>query len=507
MSSSSPPATPAYQKPTRVRYSILGLLCILAMIAYMDRAMYGSAKNELMASVGQPVENFFVILVAFQLAYALFEIPTGWLGDRYGPRATLIRLVIWWSAFVAFTPAIGLFVPHAVPLFGISLSAAFVVMIAAEFMFGMGEAGAFPNISKAAYNWFPATQRGFAKGAVWMSARFMGGLTPLVWVLLTVYGGLSWRQTLWMFSGIALVWASVYWVWFRNQPSEHWAANEAERELVEGNRGDSYAVGPTPWRKIFASRNLWALCLMYTVTNYNWYFLMYYLPGAMKARFFEATVRDPEMSATAALTGGAPVVADTMAHGDLITPSLLGGGPLLIGMLGCFLGGVLSDRYIRKTGSQKWGRRVYGMLGYALAGVCYAVAAGLAGQKLDGNMFWAFAGALILVGLFNDLIMAPAWATAQDIGRQYAAVVSGTMNMVGNLGAVLGNLITGLILAKFTVNGQVSSQGYVWCFGMYAVVYGLGVASWLLIDASKPVVPDDPTLSSDEPPEDAPVIT
>lgn len=476
--------------PTRVRYSILGLLCLLAMITYMDRAMYGSAKQNIMESVGRPVSDFFWVLVAFQLAYALFEIPTGWLGDRFGPRSTLLRIVIWWSMFVALTAFAGLAIPGTefIPI-------GFGVLIAMQALFGMGEAGAFPNISKAAYNWFPATQRGFAKGAVWMAARLMGGLTPMIWVLLTVYAGMDWREALWLFAGVAAIWCVLFWIFFRNQPSEHPACNDAERVLVEGTRGDTYAKGPTPWKKIFLSRNLWALCVMYMVTNYNWYFLMYYLPGALKAEYFKAGVQAAETTALGGLGGGAAAITDTIVHGNPLIPALLGGGPLLIGMFGCFFGGRFSDNYIRRTGDRKWGRRIFGMLGYGLAGVCYAAAAML----VNGN-FWLFATALILVGLFNDLMMGPAWATAQDIGQRYAAIVSGTMNMIGNLGATLGILVTGLILKQYSVAGEVQPMGFVYCFGMYAVVYAIGVISWLLIDPSKPIVPDEPSPSEEPAP-------
>lgn len=150
-------------------------------------------------------------------------------------------------------------------------------------------------------------------------------------------------------------------------------------------------------------------------------------------------------------------------------------------MFGCYLGGVLSDIHVRRTGDRKWARRIYGMLGYGLAGVAYATAAFAVG----GN-FWVLAGCLIAVGFFNDLIMGPAWATTQDVGRRYSAIVGGTMNMVGNLGATLGNLITGLILKE-----NPGDAGFVICFLMYAIVYGFGVLAWLLIDPTKPVVPDE----------------
>jgi MFS family permease len=434
------------------------------MITYLDRAMYGSAKGDLMAAVGQPEKRFYLVLVAFQIAYALFEIPAGWMGDRFGPRITLLRVVGWFSLFVGLTAFAGLAVPGTeIVVIG------FGVLVGMQFLFGIGEAGAFPNISKAIYNWFPENQRGSAKGIVWMSARLMGGLTPFVWVLLVGIAGLSWRHALWIFAGAAATWCVAFYLFFRNRPDDHPAVNEAECNLINAGKSLSHASEPVPWGKIFGSRNVWALCAMYTVTNFNWYFLMYYLPGTLKSQF-------PDWNQT---------------NGGKLLLALLGGAPLLVGMGGCFIGGILTDRYIRRTGDRKWGRRLYGMLGYGLAACCYATAAIMTG----GNL-WVFAACLIMVGFTNDLIMGPSWATAQDIGRRYSAIVSGTMNMVGNLGAAVGNLVTGLILEAYTIKTTidgvekdvVQGTGFVVCFTMYAAVYALGVLSWLLIDPTKPIV-------------------
>lgn len=461
---------PVSERPTRVRLSVLFLLCLLAMITYLDRAMYGSAKGDMMAALGQPEKNFYLVLVFFQVAYAIFEIPTGWMGDTFGPRKTLIRIVLWWSFFVALTGAAGTIFPLAE--WGML---AFGIFLFIQFCFGMGEAGAFPNISKAIYNWFPENQRGFAKGMTWTAARLMGGLTPFVWVLLVTIGGLEWRHALWLFAGIALVWCLVFAWWFRNRPEEHPSTNAAEAELINAGKGPYHdGNAGVPWRKIFTNRNVVGLCLMYVVTNFNWYFLMYYLPGTLKAQF-------PHWNAD--------------NEGKLLL-ALLGGAPLLVGMGGCMLGGLLTDWYISRTGDRKWGRRLFAMIGYGLAGVCYLMA------TVFIDNLWAFAVCLILVGFFNDLIMGPSWAAAQDIGRRYAAIVSGTMNMVGNLGAAVGNLVTGLILAAYTIKvttdgvekDVVQPNGYIVCFTMFAVVYGLGVLSWLLIDPSKPIVPTDPPL-------------
>jgi MFS family permease len=464
----------APDRPTRVRYSVLALLCVLAMITYMDRAMYGSAKADLMKAVGRDVTDFYLVTIFFQLAYALFEIPTGWMGDRYGTRKTLIRIVLWWSAFVALTGMAGLAFP------GTSwVVIGFGVFLVMQFCFGMGEAGAFPNISKSIYNWFSLAQRGTAQGAIWLSARFMGGLTPALWVVLTLYVGMTWRESLFLFAGLALLWCVVFAWWFRNRPDEHPAVNAAERDLITAGKAPPVGHEGVPWGRIFGSRNVGFLCLMYMVTNFNWYFLLYNLPGMLKEQF-------PQLGKT---------------REDQVLMALVGGGPLLIGMLGCITGGLLTDWHIRRTGDRKWARRAYGMMGYGLAAVAYLGAAVTLPLVQDKTLpFVVFAACAVLVGFFNDLIMGPSWATAQDIGRRYSAIVSGTMNMVGNLGAVLGLLVSGLIMKAHSVveslpgGGEktvIQPLGYVTCFYLYAGIYTLGVLVWLCIDPTKPVVEDE----------------
>lgn len=441
--------------PTRVRYSVLFLLCLLAMLTYMDRAANGSAKKAIMDEFGGAYseDDFFWVLMAFQFAYAIFEVPSGWLGDTVGPRSTLLRIVLWWSAFVALTAFTGM----SIPILGITIG--FTGLIILQFCFGVGEAGAFPNMSKALYNWFPASQRGFAKSAIWMSARLMGGLTPLIWVSLTDLGGLSWREAMWLFAALAAIWCVVFALFFTNLPREHSWVNDGERELIDLDR-KPVSHANVPWRAIFRSRNLWALCLMYAVTNFCWYFLMYNLPRTMQIEFADWK---------------------TTTRGKLLL-ALLSGSPLLVGMFGCLLGGILSDRYIRRTGDRTWGRRRYGMIGYAGAGLAYLAAACL-NYYQPGNL-WGFATCLILMGFLNDLMMAPAWACCQDIGQRYAATVAGTMNMFGNLaGAVTTIFITGLLMKHYPENGIFI------CFTMYAIVYCFGILMWLFVDASKPIVP------------------
>ncbi|HMP16611.1 MAG TPA: MFS transporter [Gemmatales bacterium] len=445
-------------QPTLVRYRILGLMCSLAMITYLDRALNGNAKKPIMEAVGYEEKDYYLLLVAFQLAYALFEIPTGWLGDMYGPRKTLLRVVLFWSFFLGLIAFAGL------PLLGTPISIGFWSLVVIQFLFGAGEAGAFPNISKALYQWFPATERAFVQGTVWFSSRLMGGLTTFVWILFTVGFGLDWRVTVGIFAGLGIVWAIFFYISFRNKPSDHPDINQAEVDLIAiGKKPAQDSHAGVPWRHLFSQPNLWYLCGMYFCMNYGWYFLMYFLPTYMKQAF--------------------NIQPDTSLGYQLLV-ALLTGSPLLLGGIACVWGGVLSDRYIKATGNRTWGRKLFGILGYAGCAMAY-----LAAIFLQANPYLLIT-CLALVGFFNDLTMGPAWATAQDIGRRYAAIISGSMNMIGNLGAAISNYVTGVIIFRATTDGKVASYGYMTCLTMYAVAYGIGVIFWYLTDANKPLADD-----------------
>src|SRR5262245_49811332 len=222
-----PSVTPTIT-PTRVRYGVLGFACSLAAITYLDRLCIGSAAPYLVEALRpetQSVADLRWAFTAFSLAYAIFEVPTGWLGDVFGPRVTLIRIVLWWSLFTSLTALAG------VQVAGVTLMG-FWTLVVVRFLFGIGEAGAFPNITRALHNWFPLTERGMAQGWVWMSGRLMGGLTPYVWQLLVVNLLFPWRAAFVIFGVIGVVWCVAFATWFRNRPDEKPEVNAAELALI-----------------------------------------------------------------------------------------------------------------------------------------------------------------------------------------------------------------------------------------------------------------------------------
>jgi MFS family permease len=449
-----------------VRYGVLVFACSLAAITYLDRLCIGSSAPYLLTALGlSSVDELGNVFAAFSLAYAVFEVPTGWIGDVFGPRSTLIRIVLWWSFFTATTALVGVQVA-GVTLVGLT------TLVVIRFLFGMGEAGAFPNITRALHNWFPVTERGVAQGYVWMAGRLMGGLTPLIWMYLVERMELSWRWAFVLFGLVGVSWCVAFAVWFRNRPDERPDVNAAELALIQsGTRGATeQAHARVPWGELFRSWNLWAICLMYFFMSYGWYFNVNYLPSYLQ-----------EMHG----------VDKNSAIG-----SFYKGGPLILGAVGCLLGGWLTDAYIRRTGNRRWGRRIFGMVGH---GVCvplylYCVIAPSA---------WTFALALALTGFFNDLAMGSAWATCQDIGRRHAAIVAGCMNTIGNLGGFASSKIIGWLLFLSRENAgdfaNLSTEakraallpGYEWNFISFAGMYAVAVILWLCIDATKPVLKDD----------------
>lgn len=456
------------EKPTRVRYGVLGFACTLSMITYLDRLCWGSAAAHIVEDLNLPngIADLKWAATAFSISYALFEIPSGWLGDVFGPKNVLIRILLWWSVFTALTGTAG------ETIAGITIG--LWALVAIRFLFGMGEAGAYPNITRALHNWFPFQERGLAQGSVWMAGRMMGGLTPLVWMLLIERAGLSWRVAFMIFGAIGVLWCILFWLWFRNRPDQKETVNDAELALIRSGKsaGEEEGHANVPWLRLFSSRNLWALCLMYSCAAYGWYFNVNYLPNFLEEQFDVA--RDS--------TWGA----------------IYKGGPLWVGAFACLGGGFLTDFFIRRTGNRKWGRRLFGVIGHGLCGVCFLLC------LIAPNAFFFFL-AISIGTFFNDLTMGASWATCQDIGKRYAAIVAACMNMIGNLGGAASAWTIGTVLEYYRdryaqVHGlselsktdriAADHTGYQINLMVIAAMYFIAVLFWLRVDSTKPVVPE-----------------
>jgi MFS family permease len=497
------------EAPTRVRYGVLGFACSLSMITYLDRVCFGTVAPYIQSEFGLTDTQKGMLFSAFALAYAVFEVPSGWLGDVYGPRRILIRIVLWWSLFTALT---GLIFPNQTwPWF------AFAAMLAIRFLFGVGEAGAYPNIARAFHNWFPFQERGFAQGTVWMAGRFAGGVTPLIVLALIAESGegaaktVAWRHTFWIFGCLGLLWCLLFWWWFRDRPEQKDSVNKAELALIHGEEGPPEAAhAGVPWGRLLTNTNLWTLCLMYFCAAYGWYFNITYLPGYLKDYY--------------------GVSSGEKWTWEFWRFSFMAGAPLLFGSLACVVGGMLTDRFIRHTGNRKWGRRLFGVVGHSICAACYLL-------SIFARNPWVFVFSIALAAFWNDITMGSAWASCLDIGKRYSGIVAGCMNTIGNLGGAAAGSATGWILDSYimrpkadatvaaaslcgngTVLGSLSlgpasieasqrvvdatHRGWEVNFLIFSLVYVVAALLWLRFDSTKPVVPeikggftDDPRFS------------
>jgi sugar phosphate permease len=397
----------------------------LAIIQYVDRVCISQAAPFITEEMGLDARQMGMVFSAFTLAYALFEIPAGYLGDRIGPRKVLLRIVLWWSFFTAATGWVR----------------SFVSLLVTRFLFGAGEAGAFPNLTKAFNRWLPQRERTRAQGVMWMSARLGGAFTPLL-----VYQCLqlvSWRMAFMLFGLLGVVWAVIFFWWYRDDPRSHWQVNAAEAGLLpaEAPTGDHFRV---PWARLFSSRTVWCLCGQYFACSYSFYFFITWFPTYLfKARGF-----------------------------DLKQSALLAGAPLFVGAFGSLFAGWVSPLLARSLNDTGKARRGVGAAGSLGAAVLLVAVASVADPYL--------AVALItLVAFCNDIQMPGAWTACMDVGGKSVATLSGTMNMMGNVGGFLSPIACGYIV-EATGNWNLA-------FYLTAAAYLLGAICWLACDPVTPL--------------------
>jgi nitrate/nitrite transporter NarK len=269
--------------------------------------------------------------------------------------------------------------------------------------------------------------------------------------------------------------------WFCDRPEQNPHVNRAVIALIHGDEGTPEAAhAGVPWKKLLGNRNLWVLCLMYFCASYGWYFNITYLPGYLEEHF--------------GLAKGEKWSAQWWEF------SLLAGAPLLLGSMACITGGMMTDRFIRRTGNRKWGRRLFGVVGHSICAVCYLL------SMFAGNV-WLFVLAIALAAFWNDLTMGSAWASCLDIGKKYSGIVAGCMNTVGNLGGAVANVATGAILdllADPARPKESAARGWQVNFVLFSLVYVCATFLWLRFDSTKPVVPDEGNQQDNPSPETLP---
>lgn len=412
----------------KYRHRILGFLGIFAVITFVDRICISVAAKEIQADLGLTPSQWGWVLGSFVLAYALFEVPTGAMGDRLGPRRVITRIVIWWSAFTALTGA----------------AIGFKSIVVARFLFGAGEAGAYPNCSAAIARWFPKVERARAQGFIWMASKLGAAISPLL--VIPIQHAYGWRVSFFVFGLAGAAWAAVWYWWFRDSPREKPGISAEEREEI------GY-VAPTnthlrlPWKEVFARPNMWWIMLMYHAHCWSaFFFLTWFHIFLENGRGYTKT--------------------------DLLHLSWI---PFVCGACANLVGGVTSDMLVKRIGL-KWGRRAVGFIGHGITSVFLAAA------LLTDDKLWTVAF-LALAYAGSDFMLPVAWAVCLDIGGRHSGAVTGAMNTAGQAGSFLTTVIFGYLVGAY--------GSYDLPLVLIVVMSIISTLVWLKIDPTIPLFKED----------------
>lgn len=373
-------------KPSRARYRVVLLAIGLAVLSYVQRVAISGAAVPISHDLHLSKQQMGLVFGAFGLAYALFEIPMGLMGDHLGVRRALARIVLAWSAFTALT------------------GAAWNVtsLVAIRFLFGAGEAGCFPNLTRMLSAWMPARERVTAQSLMWACTRWGGAITPPLTLLCIHWFG--WRWAFVSFAALGLVWCAIFLAWFKDDPAKHGAVNAAEREMLDASRVLTAHVAGRGWVRLLVTRQVSVLGLQYFCLSYVWYFYITWLPTYLREGRGQS------------------------AQGAAVLAML----PLMFGGFGSLAGGILSRRLPKRA-------------------IAFGGFAATALLLIAFTRIQRVVPAMVVMGLASfgsDLTMPISWDTCVEIGGAYTATVAAAMNMLGNLAGFAAPIVGGLILQR-----------------------------------------------------------
>ncbi|WP_020468769.1 MFS transporter [Zavarzinella formosa] len=425
------------EKPSSVRYLVLAVTAMMAIFMYVDRVCIAQVSKDIQRDLNISPEEMDWVKSAFFWSYAFSQVPAGVLGLRFGHRQMMAMCLFLWSFFTLVS----------------GMAGGLAALLGARLAVGVTEAGAYPNAASLVKSWFPIASRGFANSMVSFGGRFGAALGQLITPLLVaLFAGVAiwngdvvpgWRVVLVMFGAAGMLWAVVfYWV-VRDHPNQHPWTNAAEAALPEPvGIQTNLAPRRPPLMLFLGSRTLWAFSLMQFFINLGWAFVITQLPDYLQTVHLK--------------TGG--------------EKGLLSSLPGFVGCAGMFVGGFLTDWWIRKLGHQR-GRILPIVLGMFACAAAYLFCA-------TADSAWAVIAALCVVTIGTDLAVPAMWAIAQDIGGHRAGPVLGWGNMWGNFGAACCPLLLGLVQREF---------GWSAVFVTAASSFGLALGMALLINAEKPL--------------------
>ena len=417
---------------TYQRFWLIFLLFMHTVNTYMDRVCISSAKDAMQGDIkGLDDQAMGYVFGIFAIGYALFQIPSGWFSDKAGPRRALTIVVLIWSIFTALTGAV---------YTAISL-------LIVRFLFGVGEAGAYPGATRALYTWLPAKERGLGQGIFHSGAR-VGAAASLV-VMPWVIEVIGWRWTFVANAIVGVVWGAVWWMWYRDSPGEHASVSEAERELIERGLQDDSAPDNTeiPYVQVVTSSNVLLAMFQYAASNITFFISITWLQ---------------------------PYIVKTWGEQYRHLASL----PLLCGAVALWVSG-FAVTYLHRCGYHVLSRRLPAMIGYLMG----AIGLLLCTQTVESTSIWPFVICFSLATFGVEMTLSPSWAFCMDIGGSRSGAVSGAMNMVGNMGAALSAVAFPYFVANVTIPYFAETSGTASSFFVFAATMNvLAVVAWSLMN-------------------------
>lgn len=430
---------PPGKKATRIRWLVFALAFATSWFLYLHRYTWGVIKPDVKETFGFDDTQLGILDSCFSISYALCQIPTGLLGDFFGPRAVLSTSIFAWSGLMATFVATG-------SLWSLG---------AVRALFGIAQAGTYPNLGKLTRAWYPRTIRTTVQGAVASFGGRAGGACAALIVSTLLMGqlGLSWQVTVTIIASLGIALALLFYLLVRNTPKEHPSTNEAERDLIGVEDPPDDNPGTKAKRKLRFSR-IPAIRLSFAF---------------MLAHIFLSAAADQ------LFVNWIPLFLSEEKGLGRLELGVYASLPLWAGAIGGMVGGTLNDLILRRTGRLRLARTVIGFTGKTIAGALVVLAI----QFEDGrSMMLVIAAAKF----FTDWSQPTMWGAVTDISGRAAATVFGTVNMVGSLGGVASNPTFGYV-----------KQHYGWntVFWLIAAVYVISAVCWFWVNTTRPLVVDD----------------
>ena len=423
-----------HEQRTHQRHLLVALLFMHTVNTYMDRVCISAAKSGLQNDLGMTDQSIGYVFGIFAVGYALFQVPSGWICDVVGPRRALTIVVVLWSIFTALTGAVS----------------SAIMLLVVRFLFGVGEAGAYPGATRALYSWVPVRERGIAQGVFHSGARI--GAAVSLFAMPALIAWIGWRLTFVANGLLGIVWAAVWFTWFRDDPKQHRFTNKAECDYIDAGLAGDYSNPATkpeeeiPLIQIVTSANMLLAMFQYIASNITFFISITWLLPYMEDRWGEGA-------------------------------SSYSAVPLIFGAISlCFSGSMVT--YLYKRGFPVASRRLPAVIGFVLGAfgllLCTVI-------DTESPLLFALTFGIAIFGV--EMVISPSWSFCMDIGGERSGAVSGSMNMLGNLGAAASAVLFPYFVANVTLPVIAETTGTANSFFAFAAVMNvLAAIAWLFMN-------------------------